>query len=92
MTGEQDIKMRYLFGRASSRERLQFEEQYLTNLLLFEELIAAEDEMIRRYLRADFTERDNGDFEIRYLSTEHGREKVAFEQSLMEYLTFGKSP
>lgn len=77
---------RYLLGQMSAGDRSRFEEQYLADPELFEELIAAEDEMVRSYLRGDCAGPDKKDFESRYLTTQPGRDKVEFEQSLMEYL------
>jgi hypothetical protein len=89
MTDQRDdrqVMTRYLLGRMSPQEHAQFEERFVSDPALLEELIDTEDEMVRAYLRGDCPETEKKEFEKRYLGTPEGRQRVQFQQSLTEYV------
>src|SRR5947209_4560497 len=78
---------RYLLGQMSAEERIQLEDRYLADPGLFEELTAVEDELIRSYLRGNCTDQEKRGLEHRFASSPEWREKVEFEESLLEHVT-----
>src|SRR5437588_729251 len=76
---------RYLLGEMPAPERSGFEDRYLNDPVLFEELITAEDEMMRCYVRSSLSEAERTAFERRFLTNPNHRRRVDFARSLMEY-------
>src|SRR5947208_3560337 len=76
---------RYLLGEMSEPERSEFEDRYLDDPALFEELIAVEDEMMRCYASDCLPEAERTAFERRFLTNPDHRQRVDFAGSLMEY-------
>src|SRR5437764_2885067 len=76
---------RYLLGEMSEPERSEFEDRYLDDPILFEELTAAEDEMMRCYVRSSLSEAERTAFERRFLTNPNHRRRVDFARSLMKY-------
>src|SRR5438552_9869409 len=83
--GQKRTITRYLLGEMSEQERSEFEDRYLDDPILFEESIAAEDEMMRCYIRGDLPEAARTAFEARYLKNHGNRRRVDFTRSLMTY-------
>jgi len=79
------LMMDYLLGQMSPEQRTEFEEQYLSNDDLFEELEAAENDMIDAYIRGELGATEQKQFETYYLSSPERRERVQFAKSLMNY-------
>jgi hypothetical protein len=78
---------RYLLREMSAEERAQFEERYLADPELFEELAALEDQMIRSYLRGKCSAQEKTELENRMAVSPDWRKKVEFERSLMEHVS-----
>ena len=76
---------RYLLGEMSEQERSEFEDRYISDSVLFEELVAIEDEMMRSYVRGDLSESERLTFEARFLRNRGSRRRVDFSRSLMNY-------
>jgi cell division protein FtsL len=76
---------RYLLGQVSQEERDNFEDQYLADDDLFEELVAAENDMIDSYVRGGLSKTEQGQFESHFLNTPERRERVGFARSLASY-------
>src|SRR5882672_1685586 len=81
----------YLLGRVSLQERAEFEEQYLSNDDLFEEVVAAENDMIDAYVRGKLAVAEQKLFETYFLSSPERRERVQFARSLMNYAPAARS-
>ncbi|MBZ5521191.1 MAG: hypothetical protein LAP21_02925 [Acidobacteriia bacterium] len=77
---------RYLMAEMSEEERSDFEERFLSDQDMFEELIAAEDEMMRAYVRGSGSRAERAAFARRFLSTPEGRQRVELARSLMDYV------
>lgn len=89
MIGE-DQKRRmksYLLGQLSPEELADFEKRFYRDNDLFEQLVIAEDEMIRAYARGELAEPERTAFEASFLTTPERREKVQFEKALVEFST-----
>jgi len=78
---------RYLFGQLSEQERSEFEDSYLNDPELFEELASVEDELVRSYLRGECSPQEKAELEKRIAASPDWREKVEFERSLMEHVS-----
>jgi len=76
---------RYLLGEMSGPERSEFEDRYLDDPVLFEELVAVEDEMMRCYVRGRLPEAERTAFERRFLTNPYHHRRVNFARSLMKY-------
>ena len=75
---------RFLLGDLPEGEREAIERQCLAEQsLIFEQLVAIEDELRFDYLLGRLSPADHGRFEGKYLSTPEGRERLAFAQALL---------
>jgi hypothetical protein len=83
---------RYLMREMSEQERSEFEDRYIDDPGLFEELIAAEDEMMRSYVRGDGTQAERVAFEKHFLRNRGGRQRVEFARSLVDYVSTAHDP
>jgi hypothetical protein len=95
MTGDSQRKTlitRYLLGQASVEERAELEDQYLHDDDLFEEIVAAENDLIDAYVRGDFDAHEQSQFEATFLSIPERRERVEFARSLMRAGSTRKMP
>jgi hypothetical protein len=72
----------YLLGQAREEDRVALEDAYLADDGLFEELEAAETDLIDDYVRGRLTGADRAAFEARCLSSPRLRERVAFARQL----------
>jgi hypothetical protein len=69
----------------SEQERSEFEDQYLVSDDVFEELVAAENDMIDAYVRGKLSEAGRRQFESSFLVSAERRKRVEFARSLMNY-------
>lgn len=69
---------RYLLGTATPDERIAVENDYLPNAEAFEELTAAESDLIDSYARGKLSTAERQAFEKRYLSSVQSRSRVEF--------------
>jgi hypothetical protein len=86
MTGASQRKTlitRYLLGQASAEECAELEDQYLRDDDMFEEIVAAENDLIDAYVRGNLAAAERTRFEVSFLSIPERRERVEFAKSLM---------
>jgi anti-sigma factor RsiW len=83
-TQRQSLIHRYLLGRVSLEERAELEDHYFKDDNLFEELVAAENDMIDAYVSGKLSATDREQFESYFLSTPERQERVEFAKSLMK--------
>jgi hypothetical protein len=76
----------YLLGRPPENGLTELEERILSDGDFYEELLAAEDDLIDQYLLGTLSESDRESFVSRFLITEERREKVRFSKTLRKYL------
>ncbi|HEX6737229.1 MAG TPA: hypothetical protein VF310_03045 [Vicinamibacteria bacterium] len=81
--------MEYLLGRLPDEEQDRFEEESLMNDEGFEELVAAEDDLIDAYVAGRLTADDAQRFEARFLAAPARRERVAFARALRQLADAG---
>ena len=75
---------RYILGQLSQEERARLEEEYFANSDLFEEIVAAENDLIDAYVAGKLRGDDLLQFENHFLTTAERRERVAFARSLLK--------
>jgi hypothetical protein len=73
----------YFLGRLSQEERTRVEDRYLADPEVFEQFVAAENDLIDAYIRGDLTESEKQRFEARY-SQSPQRERVDFAHALVQ--------
>ncbi len=77
----------YLLGQLAEEERRQFEELLMSRDESFEELLAAEDELIDSYVGGALSAREREQFELYFLATPERRRKVSFARTLSRYIS-----
>jgi len=81
------LMRRYLLGDVTDQERAELEERYVHEAGVFEELIAAENELIDLHARGRLAGDERARFESHYLNTPEGRESAALGRALAEYIS-----
>jgi hypothetical protein len=76
--------IRYLFKELSAEDKARFEEAYLGDEGLFEQLQAMEDELIEDYLKGDLSAHETQLFEQHYFASEYCRARVEAVRELVE--------
>jgi hypothetical protein len=84
MMTDHALMKRYLLGTASPEERTALESEYLSDADAFEELTAAENDLIDSYTRGKLSELDKQKFEERYLTSPERQARVDFSLALGE--------
>src|SRR6266849_959857 len=79
------LMTRYLFGEVSEEERAEFEDRYLKNSDVFQELIGLENEIIDRYVLGELSQPDRERFERSFLTHPERRETVEIARSLLAH-------
>ena len=75
---------KFLFGEMSEEERFEFEERFITEPELFEQIRLAEDELIENYVREWMKPAERSKFEREFLTTEIRRERVEFSRQMLD--------
>ena len=84
-TAEQYERMaRYLLGDLSETEQMAVEQEYFADPEKFEEVWAAENDIVDRYLRGRLSRGEREMFERNYLQSPKHRERVAVARKLLE--------
>lgn len=76
----------YLLGRLAEPERERLEERFFADTALFDELTAAEDELVDDYAAGRLAEPDRTRFEEYYLASPERAEKVAAARQLRTWV------
>lgn len=76
----------FLLGEMAEEERSRFEERFLGEQELFEEIRVVEDDLIERYVRDWMSEDERSRFEAHFLTTRKRRERVGFSRRLIRRL------
>lgn len=74
---------RFLLGELPADARIAFEERFVADESLFEQISVAEDELIESYLRETLSPVEKKVFEREFLSTESRRQRVAFTRTML---------
>jgi anti-sigma factor RsiW len=83
---------RYLLGEPSDDERAAFEEQYVADPRLFDEVVQAENDLIDDYVRGTLAPDVRDRFERAYLADPARRERVKFAEALVAKLDRTERP
>ncbi|NNE66059.1 MAG: hypothetical protein HKN33_05780 [Pyrinomonadaceae bacterium] len=75
---------KFLHGELPEQERFEFEEKFVADPDLFDEVRAVEDELIEKYVRGWMDSAERLKFEQAFLTTEKRRERVGFSRQLIE--------
>ncbi|HEU4770318.1 MAG TPA: tetratricopeptide repeat protein, partial [Pyrinomonadaceae bacterium] len=78
---------RYLLGQCDEAELEAIEAAVLTDDAAFEELLAAEDEVIDEYINKNLSPEERASFENRFLAGPERREQLRFARVFDRYLT-----
>jgi CHAT domain-containing protein len=88
----EEMAVRYLLGALSEDESRQIEERYFAGSDLYDQLRAAERDLIDRYARGDLSGADRQRFEDRFLNTPGRRDRVEFGLALNKYVSKPAAP
>lgn len=77
---------RFLLGEMPADERSAFEERFVADEQLFEQIRVIEDELIESYVRGTLSAAEKEKFERSILTTEPRRNRVAFTRTMLETL------
>ena len=75
----------FLLGKLTEEETLKMEEDYFSNNSRFEEILAAENDLIDDYATGKLSTEDRSRFENRLLLNAHQRRRVQFTRNLFKY-------
>src|ERR1039457_904643 len=80
-TNDEILLRRYFLGDLPKEERARLEDRYLVDVELFEELLAAENDLIDAYVRGELTEAETQQFEMEYLKSPERRDRLDFARA-----------
>src|SRR5215468_6969917 len=83
--------IKYLLNDLSGEEQARFEEAYLSDESLFEQVKALEEELIEDYVKEDLSARERDLFEHHYLASNQRRARVETARQLVRICS-SKSP
>jgi CHAT domain-containing protein/tetratricopeptide (TPR) repeat protein len=83
----EELAVRYLLGDLSEDESQRIEEKYFADSDLYDQLRAAERDLIDRYARGELSGADRQRFEDRFLNTPGRRDRVEFGVALNRYVS-----
>ena len=83
---------RYLLGELSEDEQAAFEEQYVAEPRIFDEVVKAESDLLDDYVRGKLAPEARERFERLYLAHPQRRERVKFAQALVTRLDRSEDP
>jgi hypothetical protein len=75
---------RFFFGEMPEDERTAFEEKFVTDEDLFEQMRVVEDELIESDIRGTLSAVEREKFEHSFLSTKPRRRRVAFARAMLD--------
>lgn len=80
---DEKLIKRFLFAEMSETERFEFEERFITDADLFEEIKVVEDELIEKYVRGWMDTAEGSKFEQHFLTTNKRLERVEFTRRMI---------
>ncbi len=89
---ERDKFMEYLLGEMPRKQREEMEDKYVADEELFDQLLAAEDELIDDYVGDHLSPDRREKFEQYFLSSPERLEKVKSARALMKYVERNYKP
>lgn len=88
-TNDEILLRRYFLGDLPQGVRVRLEDRYLVDVELFEELLAAENDLIDAYVRGELTEAETQQFEMEYLKSPERRDRLDFARALSQVSALG---
>jgi uncharacterized membrane protein YccC len=82
---------RYMLGELDQEEQQRLEREIMTDNHTFEQLSAAEDELVEEYLEGSLSAREREKFEKHFLSTPERRQELKLAKALRRYVAEKKS-
>ncbi len=79
----EDLVRRFLLGEMAEQERFEFEELFVADADLFEQINVIEGELIEKYVRGWMQPDERAVFEKNFLTTNKRRERVEFSRALI---------
>ncbi len=83
--------IRYLLNELSAEDQASFEEAYLRDGSLFEQVQALEEELIEDYVKEDLSDHDRHRFKFHYLASDQRRARIEGARQLFQTCSL-KSP
>jgi hypothetical protein len=83
-SGSDQKIIRYLLNELSADDQARFEEAYLSDGGLFEQVRALEDELIESYVKGDLSSRERRRFERHYLASDQRRARIEAARDLVQ--------
>jgi hypothetical protein len=83
-SGSDQIIIRYLLNELSAQDQARFEEAYLSDGSLFEQVQALEEELIENYVKGDLSGRERRRFERHYLASDQRRARIKAARDLVQ--------
>ena len=74
-------RVQYLLGLSAPAERELIESEYFEDEHAFQEMLAAEDDLMDAYARGELAGEERRRFEMRFMSSLRGRERVQFARA-----------
>ena len=74
-------RARFLLGVGTEAERERLEAEFFADDDAFQQMIAAEDDLIDAYARGELTDSERRQFEQRFMNSSAGRERVCFARA-----------
>ncbi|HVQ39170.1 MAG TPA: tetratricopeptide repeat protein, partial [Pyrinomonadaceae bacterium] len=89
---DQSLLRRYLLNQLTGDEQEKLEQRLMADDKLFEQVPAAEDELIDQYLADLLSKEEEEMFEKHFLATPERQQKLRFGKALQKYVTTHASP
>jgi hypothetical protein len=81
--GSDQTIIRYLLNELSAEDQARFEEAYLSDQGLFEQVQALEEELIENYVKGDLSGQERRRFERHYLASDQRRARIEAARELV---------
>lgn len=88
--GKRELVVHYLLGGLSPEQQEELESAYLEGDDLYQQLLAAEEELIDDYVGGSLSSADRRRFEQHFLSSPRRRERLAFARSFAQVVAAGE--
>jgi hypothetical protein len=82
--GSDQTIISYLLNELSAEDQARFEEAYLSDGSLFEQVRALEEELIEDYVKGDLSARERRRFERHYLASDQRRARIEAARELVQ--------
>jgi hypothetical protein len=83
----ENLIRRFLLGKMPEEERFEFENRFVAEADLFEQIAAVEDELIEKYVRGWMRPEESAEFETVFLVTKKRRDRIEFARIFIDQVT-----